>query len=64
MFLIGRKQSYAESAVILNTHPKTVERTILERCAKTASVSGVIQIVVFFAKFSKLTIFAGLTFCI
>jgi transposase len=40
MFLIGRKQSYAESAIILNTHPKTVERTILEKCAKTASVSA------------------------
>lgn len=38
MFLIGSKQSYTESAVILNTNPKTVERTILAMCAEKANV--------------------------
>lgn len=38
MFLIGSKQSYTESAVILNTNPKTVERTILSMCAEKANV--------------------------
>jgi transposase len=40
MFLIGSKQSYAESAVILNTNPKTVERVILAKCAQKAAVSS------------------------
>ena len=39
MFLVGSKQSYAESAIILNTNPKTVERIILEMCKKKAQVS-------------------------
>jgi transposase len=38
MFLIGSKQSYTESAVILNTNPKTVERIILAMCAEKANV--------------------------
>ena len=39
MFLIGSKQSYTESALILNTNPKTVERIILSVCKKTADVA-------------------------
>lgn len=38
MFIVCRKQSYAESAVILNTHPKTVERTVLSYCKKQANI--------------------------
>jgi transposase len=34
MFLVGRKQSYVEAALILNTHPKTVERVVLATCKK------------------------------
>ena len=34
MFLVGQKQSYAEAALILNTHPKTVERLVLASCKK------------------------------
>jgi transposase len=40
MFLVGSKQSYSESAVILNTNPKTVERIILEECEKRADISA------------------------
>lgn len=40
MFLVGSKQSYAESALILNTHPKTVERTILKMCEKKADLAA------------------------
>lgn len=38
MFMVSRKQSYAESAVILNVHPKTVERTVLSFCRKQADL--------------------------
>lgn len=40
MFSVGSKQSYAESAVILNMNPKTVERAILEKCKKISDVAG------------------------
>ena len=40
MFLVGSKQSYAESALILNTHPKTVERTLLRMCEKKADIAA------------------------
>lgn len=38
MFAVARKQSYAESAVILNVHPKTVERLVLSYCKKRANL--------------------------
>jgi transposase len=38
MFMVSRKQSYAEAAVILNVHPKTVERTVLSYCQKKANL--------------------------
>lgn len=40
MFAVSRKQSYAESAVILNVHPKTVERTVLSYCQKRANLAA------------------------
>lgn len=40
MFLVGSKQSYAESAVILDMHPKTVERAILSQCKKEVDISN------------------------
>lgn len=39
MFLVGRKQSYSETAVIVNVHPKTVERTVLSLCKKKANLA-------------------------
>lgn len=39
MFLVGRKQSYAEAGLILNTHPKTVERAILASCKRQAGLT-------------------------
>jgi transposase len=38
MFLVGSKQSYAETAVILNTNAKTVERTVLAICKEKANI--------------------------
>jgi len=40
MFMVGRKQSYTEAALILNTCPKTVERVVLAACKKTADLAG------------------------
>lgn len=39
MFIVGRKQSYSETAVIVNVHPKTVERTALSLCKKKANLA-------------------------
>ncbi|MDX2305617.1 MAG: ISL3 family transposase [Microscillaceae bacterium] len=40
MFMVGRKQSYAEAALILNTPPKTVERVVLAACKKSAALEA------------------------
>lgn len=40
MFAVARKQSYSESAVILNIPAKTIERTVLSRCQKQADVKA------------------------
>lgn len=40
MFALGLKLSYSESAVILNVHPKTVERTVLSHCQKQADLAA------------------------
>lgn len=39
MFLVAQQQSYARSAIILNMHPKTVERTILSKCEKMINIT-------------------------
>jgi len=39
MFMIAHKQSYSESAVILNIHPKTIERTVLSLCKERVNLS-------------------------
>ena len=39
MFMVARKQSYSESAVILNIHPKTVERTVLSLCKEKVDLA-------------------------
>ena len=38
MFLICRKQTYTETAAIVNTSPKTVERAVLSHCEKFADL--------------------------
>lgn len=40
IFMVARKQSYSETAAIVNVHPKTVERTVLSLCKQQVDVAA------------------------
>ena len=40
MFSLARKQSYTEVAAIVDVSPKTIERIVLEKCAKIINISS------------------------
>ena len=40
MFILARKQSYTEVAAIVDVCPKTIERIVLDTCAKTIDLSN------------------------
>lgn len=39
VFILCQKQSYPEIGAIVNTHPKTVERLVLDQCKKNLNLS-------------------------